>query len=193
MPANPINMTAKNGDNYAIAPSYIFGNEKLAEWGDNYHGIGLLKDNREALSFNYNLQVLADSHRFVLSAYMWQLNKTNLKIALLSEEVNKISNDTIPNNMLTENLFDVNFEVLDNGIKIKMNEILQNVDMQNIKSIAIISTNEVNDYNGSGAKYFIMARNITGLSEQEKIEDWYIGCIDKDKFYKNTDILENMS
>lgn len=193
LPANPINMTSKNGDNYAIAPDYIFGNEKLAEWGDNYHGIGLLKDNREALSFNYNLQVLADSHRFVLSAYMWQLNKTNLKIALLSEEVNKISNDTIPDYMITENLFDINYEVLENGIKIKMKETLKEIDMQNIKSIAIISTNEVNDYNGSGAKYFIMARNITGLSEQEKIEDWSISNIDKSKFYTNTDILKNMS
>lgn len=192
LPANPINMTTKNGDNYTIASNYIFGNEKLTEWGDNYHGIGLLKDNREALSFNYNLQVVADSHRFVLSAYMWQLNKTNLKIALLSEEVNKISNDTIPNNMLTENLFDVNYEVLDNGIKIKMNDTLKDVDMQEIKSIAIISTNEVNDYNGSGAKYFIMARNITGLSEEEKKEDWFISNIDKTKFYTNTDILENM-
>ena len=193
LPANPIDMTVKNGDDYAIAPKYIFGNEKLAEWGDNYHGIGLLKDNREALSFNYNLQVLADSHRFVLSAYMWQLSKTNLKIALLSDEVNKISNDTIPDYMITENLFDINYEVLDNGIKIKMSETLQNVDMENIKSIAIISTNEVNDYNGSGAKYFIMARNITDLSGEEKREDWYIGCIDKDKFYTNTDILKNMS
>lgn len=37
-----------------------------------------------------------------------------------------------------------------------------------------------------------MARNITDLDEQEKISDWYIGCIDKSKFYTNTDILENM-
>ena len=41
--------------------------------------------------------MLTGSDRFVLSAYMWQKNKTNMRIALLNEEVNKISNDTIPN------------------------------------------------------------------------------------------------
>lgn len=178
LPANSIDIQ-KN------AEAYLFGNEKLEEWGDNLHGIGLLKDNRESLGFNYNLQVITDSDRFVLSAYMWQIGKSNLKIALLSEEVNKISNETISDDIITNNLFDLVCEKADSekgGIKVNIKSVLETVDMSAIKSIAIISTNEVNDYINSGAKYFIMARNVDGLKEDEKKKDWYVSNVGKSLF-----------
>lgn len=171
-PLNPVNTTS--------GEACLFSSEKEGEIiAPNSHGIALLKDNREMLSFNFNLQVVSDSDRFVLSAYMWQVNKSNLKIALLNEEVNKISNETIPNRIITEQLFDVNKEVLSNcaGIKINISNILESVNLENIKSIALISTNEVNDYVNSGAKYFVMARNVSGMTEIEKKKDWYLSCI----------------
>ena len=163
----------------------LFSSEKEGEIiVPNSHGIALLKDNREMLSFNFNLQVISDSDRFVLSAYMWQNNKNNLKLALLNEEVNKISNETIPNRIITEQLFDIDKELLPNcaGIKINIEKTLKNVNLENISSIAIISTNEVNDYVNSGAKYFVIARNVSDLSIEEKKQDWYLGNVDTSYF-----------
>lgn len=166
---------------------YLFGNERMNELGDNVHGLGLIKDNRERISCNYNLQMLTDSDRFVLSAYLWRPEKENLQIALLSQEINKISNETIPETAiikdrlypLTQNL-DVDTE---NGIiKIDISSALNNVDLDGVKAIAIISANEINDIVQSGAKYFVMGRNISGLSETEKKSNWFISSYSKDMF-----------
>lgn len=165
--------------------SYLFGNEPLETLGDNLHGLGLIKDNREQISINYNLQVLTDSDRFVLSAYLWQPEKSNLKLALLSEEINKISNDTIPDRVILENeIYDFVTSVDEsNGvITINIENALQNVDLTDVRAIAIISTNEVNDIVASGAKYFVMGRNITDLTDSEAKSNWYISNFDKDLF-----------
>lgn len=165
--------------------SYLFGNEPLNSLGDNLHGLGLIKDNREQISINYNLQMLTDSDRFVLSAYLWQPAKSNLKLALLSEEINKISNDTIPDRIILENeIYDFNtFVDEENGtITIDVQNALQGVDLADVGAIALISTNEINDIVASGAKYFVMGRNITDLTEQDAKTNWYISNFDKDLF-----------
>ena len=59
-------------------------------------GLALLKDNREKISINYNLQLLTDSDRFVISSWVWQQNKSSLKVVCLNKEVNKLSGETIP-------------------------------------------------------------------------------------------------
>ena len=161
---------------------YLFGNELLEEMGDNQHGLGLIKDNREQISCNYNLQVITDSDRFVLSAYLWQAGKRNLKLALLSEEVNKISNDTIPDSsIIQEQLYDfiATADTTNGIITIDISKALENVDISGVKSIAIISTNEVNDIVASGAKYFVCARNISDLEESDAKSNWYISNLTK--------------
>lgn len=164
---------------------YLFGNETLNNLGDNLHGLGLIKDNREQISINYNLQMLTDSDRFVLSAYLWQPAKSNLKLALLSEEINKISNDTIPDRIILENeIYDFNTTVdINNGtITIDIQNALQGVDLTDVRAIALISTNEINDIVASGAKYFVMGRNITDLTEDDAKSNWYISNFNKDLF-----------
>lgn len=68
----------------------------------DYHsfGIGLLKDCREAMSINFNLQLATNSDTFVLSPYIFSPNKKNLKIVLLEEEVNKLSSGYIDNSKI---------------------------------------------------------------------------------------------
>ena len=164
---------------------YLFGNELLEEMGDNQHGLGLIKDNREQISCNYNLQVITDSDRFVLSAYLWKAGKSNLKLALLNEEVNKISNDTIPDNSIIPNqLYDFTAtpDTTNGIITIDISTALNNVDISGVKAIAIISTNEVNDIVASGAKYFVCARNISDLNEDDAKSNWYISNFDKTMF-----------
>ena len=164
---------------------YLFGNENIDTMGDNLHGLGLIKDNREQISINYNLQMLTDSDRFVLSAYLWEPAKTDLKIALLSQEINKISNETIPESIILANSiydFTTNVDTANGVITININSALQNVDLTNVKAIAIISTAEINETIASGAKYFVMGRNISDLSDEEAKSNWFISNYDKNMF-----------
>lgn len=57
----------------------------------NGRGICLLKDCREAISCNYNLQLATSSDTFVLSPFIFLPQKRNIKVVLLMEEVNKLS------------------------------------------------------------------------------------------------------
>ena len=55
----------------------------------------LMKDNREAISVNYNLQLITGSDQFVISPFVFLPNKQNVKIVLLNKEVNKLTNGYI--------------------------------------------------------------------------------------------------
>lgn len=63
----------------------------------NGRGIGLLKDCREAMSINFNLQLATNSDTFVISPYVFLPDKKNTKIVLLASEVNKLSSGYIDN------------------------------------------------------------------------------------------------
>jgi hypothetical protein len=173
-------------DNYIVAGSGVIDDY----FGTHAHGIALAKDNRERILFNYNLQMLTDSDRFVLSGYLWQQNKGTLKIALLNTEVNKIINNTIPESYIivdpitdTQKLFNINASIMfDAYIDIRMNTILASEDLTNVKAIAIISDKKPPVGNKSEA-YFVMARNVDGLTEAQKREDWYVTAIDADNFF----------
>lgn len=176
MPYNPIDIETENTNG-----TYLFGNQEPNSFGGNDSGEILLKDNREVPKLNKNLQLLTDSDRFVISGYMWQQNKTNIKLGLLKEEVNKISNDTVPNTSFSVENIAFTYSISDNAIIIDIATALSGVDLTGIKAIVIYSTNEV-DING--AKYFIFARNITGLSESEAKTNWVISNYNKNIFEK---------
>lgn len=55
----------------------------------------LVKDNREAISVNYNLQLITGTDQFVISPFVFLPNKKNVKIVLLNKEVNKLTNGYI--------------------------------------------------------------------------------------------------
>ena len=73
----------------------LASNVKAPDTDYNGRGLGLLKDCREALSMNYNLQAITTSDTFVLSPYFYLPNKENVRIVFLNEEVNKLSNGYI--------------------------------------------------------------------------------------------------
>lgn len=168
---------------------------------DNGHGIILLKDNREIFHFNYNVQMVTDSDRFILSQYLWDFGKKQCKIALLKEEVSKLAGSEINKN-----------DVLLGGISyyeygstsgqyaaIGVDESVENAILaaipgdteeaiaerktlkNNVAAIIIYSTNatggaSINDYS-----YFIAARNVSDLSitdktdpAQYKFADWFL-------------------
>lgn len=75
----------------------LASNVKAYDTNFNGRGIGLLKDCREAMSINYNLQLITSSDTFVVSPFVFLPNKTNLKLVLLTDEVNKLSQGYVPN------------------------------------------------------------------------------------------------
>ena len=75
----------------------LASNVKAYDTNFNGRGIGLLKDCREAMSINYNLQLITNSDTFVVSPFVFLPNKTNLKLVLLTDEVNKLSQGYVPN------------------------------------------------------------------------------------------------
>lgn len=184
------------GENYS---KYLFGNENVSAMGYNSYGLGLLKDARETIHFNYNLQMITDSDRFVLSSWLWQPSKGTLKIALLNKEINKISNDTIQQDDIITDAYmlstDIYTDTVNGKITIPIHTILNGVDLTDVKAIAIVSDNIVAEDASSGARYFVMGRNIGGLDtgditgsltpEQAKEKakaDWYISNYDKSMF-----------
>lgn len=175
LPQNPI-------DIQEYPNRHLFGSGDFAEMKSNLHGLALLKDNRESLNFNYNIQLITDSDRFVLSSWLWQINKGGVWLALLNEEVNKISYDKIPNSIVVKELF-LHWSAYDRTIRIGTS--LGDEDLTNIKALAIISKGYVNNDNTSGARYFVAARNITGLTDAEKRADWYFSGVDKNMFPHN--------
>lgn len=75
----------------------LASNVKGYDTNFNGRGIGLLKDCREAMSINYNLQLITNSDTFVISPFVFLPNKTNLRLVLLTDEVNKLSQGYVSN------------------------------------------------------------------------------------------------
>lgn len=185
LPANPIDLEENEDE-------ILSSNETPENMGKHDRGIVLLKDNREAINLNYNLQLLTDSDRFVISSYMWRYGKENVKLALLVDEVNKISSGTIPNGSFRVVDIPFTYEVEDDHIKINISEALEDYAQEQgttverlldgMSALAIYSTNNINDIPNSGAKYFVFARNIGGLDLEEATKDWYISSYDKSMF-----------
>lgn len=191
LPQNPIDL---------LSADILFSSVKrYADYRSHSKGQVLLKDNRETMHFNYNLQLLNDSDRFVFSSYMWQKNKTNLKIGLLNTEINKLSTNIITNNdfLITDIPFtaDVKRDYNDHlyiGIDVysslqqyasTQEQTLEEL-LEGVQAIVIYDTKEVNNYVNAGAKYFVFGRNVGDLTAEEKAKDWFLTYLDKDMFPK---------
>ena len=100
MPESPI--STKQGEERPFVGNYevLATNVKTLNADYNGRGIGLLKDCREALSINYNLQLITSSDTFVLSPYFFLPQKENVRIVLLADEVNKLSTGYINNGII---------------------------------------------------------------------------------------------
>lgn len=109
----------------------------------------LLKDCREVLHFNYNLMQLTDSDTFVLSPFFFSEEKQyGVKVVILTEEVNKMSNGFISlNSVIAENDYP-SISVTNGKIKLDMAWVRSIPDgvLYNARSIAVVIKEE-NDKN----------------------------------------------
>lgn len=69
----------------------------LNQYKSNYDGFIVAKDNREQLSFNYNIQLTTSSDRFILGNMMWDNSYASdeFYIVFLNKEINKFSADYV--------------------------------------------------------------------------------------------------
>jgi hypothetical protein len=59
--------------------------------------------------------------------------------------------------------------------------------MSGVKGLVIYSETIINENIASGAKYFVMARNVSDLTlegEDNKLSNWYLSNYNKDNFIK---------
>ena len=168
---------------------------------DNGHGIILLKDNREIFHFNYNVQMVTDSDRFILSQYLWEFGKKQCKIALLKEEVSKLAGSEInKNDVLLGGITYYEYgSTSEQYAAIGVDESVENAILaaipgdtkeaiaerktlkNNVAAIIIYSTNATDGSSINDYSYFIAARNVSDLSitdktdpAQYKFADWFL-------------------
>lgn len=168
---------------------------------DNGHGIILLKDNREIFHFNYNVQMVTDSDRFILSQYLWDFGKKQCKIALLKEEVSKLAGSEInKNDVLLDGISYYEYgSTSEQYAAIGVDESVENAILaaipgdteeaiaerktlkNNVAAIIIYSTNATDGSSINDYSYFIAARNVSDLSitdktdpAQYKFADWFL-------------------
>jgi hypothetical protein len=102
LPESPIKTRNDVSDTRPFIGDYDILGTNVMQYDSNFNGrgIGLLKDCREALSINFNLQLATSSDTFVVSPFVFSPNKTNVRIVLLADEVNKLSNGYIDNSAI---------------------------------------------------------------------------------------------
>ena len=150
------------------------------------------------MSFNYNVQMATSSDQFVLSPFVFAAGKTNVKVVLLSEEVNKITSGYIntsaiiaprgtDGSYLPSKFFTVNYREVSYGaffpisvIRSKINSNHFNAPESGYAQVRAIAL--VYDLETSGAyrAKFVIARNIPqGTEDYDATANWYLGTPNK--------------
>ena len=169
----------------------------------NGRGLQLFKDNREAVSFNYNVQMATSSDQFVVSPFVFEAGKTNVKVVLLSEEVNKITSGFITTSAiiaprgpdgayLPSKFFTVNYREVSYGAFFPISVIRSKINSNHFNApesgyVQVRAIALVYDIETSGAyrAKFIIARNIpNGTEDSEATRNWYLGTPNKSDVFR---------
>lgn len=181
----------------------------------NDKGYILAKDNREKISFNYNIQYLLDSDRTILGDKLWlrDLENPNVKIVLLDQELSKFNADLINQ----ENIFAYSNEIqlrywdsgtqewvydFDNFLKgtgvpnvawenyfdIENNCNFTIDELKQAKAFAVIRTDLINN----SSYRLIIGRNVSDLAYHKKIVNFYFKQFKKQDCITNRKQLNNV-
>jgi hypothetical protein len=156
---------ADDGD---FAPA-IDSNSIIYVWSNaiNDWAIALEKDNREMLSFNYQLMLNHDVE-FRTFPNLFGVKESVAKIALIDSEVSMFDESIgFVNTLLVENISFTPALLASGAIRINFT-ISQNVVLDNVKSVVIYYEDKYAN------KYAIMARNVGTLENDKKGLPWFI-------------------
>lgn len=133
--------------------------------------IGLDKDNREALSFNFQINLLTsvendDEENFITFPNLFGEKSSQLKMCFLNKTVSMFDESvSLRTNMLRDNI-EYSLSETDNAIKLSIS-VPEDVDKDLVKSIVLY------DEDG-GIKYAYLAKNVDRQTNSDKFKDWYV-------------------
>lgn len=130
--------------------------------------IGLDKDNREALSFNYQINLLTEDNSFVTFPNLFGQKNGRLKMLLLNHSVSMFD-ETVDLSKTSIILDDVHYQLLDDpsgSIKVQITK-PNNIDLSLVKSVILYETED-------NLHYVYLAKNVESLNNNEKLQDWFI-------------------
>lgn len=134
--------------------------------------IGLDKDNREALSFNYQINLLHDPHDsetggFIIFSNLFGTKNGRLRVVLLNTEVSMFDEAVrFDANAIVADNVQYSFTNLQNSIRVDFAR-PANADLNAVKSIVFYDIENTN-------RYAYIAKNVASNLESDKLRSWYI-------------------
>lgn len=136
--------------------------------------IGLDKDNREALSFNYQINLLNSNSEnekdaFVIFSNVFGEKKGRLKMLFLNHTVSMFDEtvELSESSIVADNI-EYTLEAGENNDSIEVRiSSPENINMDNVKSIILYDTDD-------NLNYAYIAKNVSNLSNEDKLQSWWI-------------------
>ena len=134
--------------------------------------IGLDKDNREAISFNYQINLLNPSdnneNNFVIFSNVFGKKNGRLRMLLLNHSVSMFDEtvDLSETSIVADN---VDYQLLgdtNGSLQVKINT-PENIYLSQVKSIILYDVED-------GLYYAYIAKNVGSLQDHEKLQSWWI-------------------
>lgn len=137
--------------------------------------IGLDKDNREAISFNFQINLLhrptaQDSEDFITLSNLFGEKESELKMCLLSETQSMFNQDINASlhSVLADN---VQYSLIDNAslnaIELRITK-PTGVDLEKIKAIALYEESE------GGSRYAYIIKNVEKTPAEQRLKSWWL-------------------
>lgn len=130
--------------------------------------IGLDKDNREALSFNYQINLLHEDATFVTYSNLFGQKSSRLKMCLLNTEAS-LFDDGVAMTARTIIADNVTYSLVNtsrNAIEIRITR-PANISASAVKSIVLYEEEDA-------SKYAYIAKNVGGVADTDKFNSWYL-------------------
>lgn len=175
-----INDLPKGNTNILTTSNSIGMDYSILKNNELKKGIIIDKDSRETIGINYNTHLLTESDRFVLSNTLFKKKKlingtSNIRwyIYYFDTELNKMERETLvslgtPIYSYSKGISPITYSSVDKQVAISLKDVGVNIDaiLEKTKCIAL-------GYYDGGVRYFVIARNVNGLTNKEKINTWY--------------------
>lgn len=148
-------------------------------------GYVINKDARETIGVNVSYHLITDSDRIIVANGVWRSKLkedgtgVSFYIAALQDEVSKFSKDTILNQVIEFKQIDLATKTANTFILNFIPSLLSDDAITNAKAIAIIyNVQTLYQFN------FVIARNVDGLTLEEKKKQLYITRITSKDYFK---------
>lgn len=133
--------------------------------------IGLDKDNREALSFNYQINLLTsdddEENKFVIFSNIFGEKNNRLKMVFINHTVSMFD-ETVDMSIDRIVADDVEYSLTeeDGAIKISITQ-PEGISIDEVKAIVLYDQED-------GLNYAYLAKNVDNLTGEDKLQNWYI-------------------